>query len=96
MIHRMAIAFFGAEIADPGAERAHLDGELAAARHIACGDSADLRAVHVEVDAARELIAIRLEKTGDRAMVARLGARIAGGDTGSILFVVHGGSQLTL
>jgi hypothetical protein len=89
MLHRMALAFLGTELARVCAECADLAHQFAAPRHIGGGKAADLGTIHVELDAAREVVAIRFEKAGDGTVAGRLRGRVARVDARSIVFVGH-------
>ena len=85
----MLCAFLAAGIAHVGADSTQGCGEFAAACHIAGRHAADLRAVHIERDAARHHFYIIFRQAGGRAMIARSGARITRIDTFLELFVRH-------
>ena len=77
VVHRVLRALFAARLADVGAEPAQRAGELAAACHVAGGQPADRSAIHVERDASRHRLHVRLLQTGGGAMVAGDGAGVA-------------------
>lgn len=78
---------FGAGFADMGAKRANLFRVDAAACHEACGEMADGCAVDVVADAVRHHGRVFFGEAGGRAVIASVGAGIAGSDTGLVLFV---------
>ena len=90
MIHGVFGAFFTACLADFRAQLANLRHELASAAHEASGESADRGAVHVERNASSHHVCVGLLQAGDRAVVAGIGAGVAGVDAGLIHLVLHG------
>ena len=89
VIHGVLGAFFAACLADLCAQFADLCHELASAGHEASGDSADRGAVHVERNAPGHHVCVGFPQAGDRAVVAGIGAGIAGVDAGLIHLVLH-------
>jgi hypothetical protein len=85
----MAFAFLAAGLANLRAELADRTGELTAAGHRRSGKAADLRAVHVERDAAGHLPDVGLLQAGGCAVIAGVGAGLAGFNAFSELFVGH-------
>jgi len=82
MLHVVPLAFLRAPLADAGAKGGHLAGKLTVPGHVRRGEAADLCAVEVELDAARELVPIGFEEAGlgalaagFRTLVARVDAR---------------------
>lgn len=89
VVRRMAFAFLAAGLANLRADLANRASELTATRHHRSGKAADLRAVHVERDAAGHLRDVRLLQTGRCAMVAGVGTGLAGFNAFSKLLVGH-------
>lgn len=56
MFHLMLRAFLGARVTKLRTRVADRRCELTAARHIACGQAADLRAVDIQLDAACQFL----------------------------------------
>lgn len=82
-------ALFAAGVAYLGAEATNVPGQLAAASHVLGSEAADRGAIEVELYAASQVLHLRFAKTGSGAMVASLGAGVAGLDAGAELFVSH-------
>jgi hypothetical protein len=78
-----------AGFADVGANLADVAGKFAAARHIARGKPTNRRAIDVQPNAFRHHFDVLLAKTSGSAVVASIGALVAGVDTGLILLVSH-------
>ena len=89
VVRRMAFAFLAAGLANLRADLANRASELTAARHHRSGQAADLRAVHVERDAAGHLPDVGLLQAGRGAMVAGVGAGLASLNAFSELIVGH-------
>src|SRR3569833_2792802 len=70
MLHLMLGALVSAGIADFGAKLTQDVGEFAIPRHVAGRHSADLRAIHVQCDAARHNLHVLLLHAGSFAIVA--------------------------
>lgn len=87
MTHFMLGAFIAASLADIGAELAQRLGELAASCHVRSSHAADLRAIHVQRNAAGHHFYILLLQAGSRTMVARNGAGVACIDAGLKFFM---------
>jgi hypothetical protein len=83
-------AFLSAGLADLGADFPDHIHHLAVARHVGSRQAADLGAIHIQPDAARQFTRVRFGKAGHRAPVADIGALIARIDTGSVLLIDHG------
>jgi hypothetical protein len=88
--HLMLFAFFAAGIAHVGTDIAECGGELASARHVAGRHAADLRTVHIELDAARHHFYVIFGQAGGSAVIAGRGACITLVDTSLELFMSHG------
>lgn len=89
MFHLELCAFIPASLTQVGTGLANRTGKLAATRHIACSQAANLGAVHIQGNAARHRFQIRFLQTSGCAMVASICACIAGFDTGCKLFMGH-------
>ena len=83
-------AFVAADLADFRANPAGLLGELAAPRHITGGEPTDGGTVNVEPDAARHHLDIVFLQASGGAVVAGIGASVAGFDAGRVLLMSHG------
>src|SRR4051812_1353236 len=82
MRHLVPGAFLRAGIANGRADVAKVGRKLAAARHIAGGEAAYLRAVDIELDATRHLCDVLLCQARRGAVIAGGGTIVAGVDAG--------------
>ena len=89
MVALVPAAFFATGLANLGAQLAQRLGEITAASLAGGGHATDGGAVHVERNAARHHLHVRLLETRRRAVVAGIGAPIAGVDAGRVLLVGH-------
>src|SRR4051812_9726364 len=88
MFHRIVLrAFIRASFADLSAGLADQVDKFAIAAHIGHRESAHVRAIHVELDAARQMRKVLFFQTRDRAFVASHRAVIAGIYARSHLFI---------
>ena len=89
LARRLLRALLAAELASRGAQRAQLDGELAAPRQVTGRQPAYLRALHVALDASNGLCRARLFQTGGRAAMACSDGVITAVDAGTEVFFIH-------
>jgi hypothetical protein len=89
MLHLMFRAFISTGVADFSASLAKNAGEFTASRHVTGSQAADLRAVHVQGNAARHRLDISLLQAGGCTIVAGVRAVIASFDTGFVLLLGH-------
>lgn len=89
MFQRMLCAFFGAHFTNLGANSPDRVDHFAVARHVRRRQAANLRAVHIQLDATRHLFHIFFREAGHGALIAGIGAIIARLDAGSELFMNH-------
>lgn len=82
-------AFFGAGIADVGTERADFVREHFTACHKCGGGAANIRTLHVQLDAARQHFHVLFVKTSSGAMIAFGSAGVTSVDAGLMFFVAH-------
>src|SRR4029079_6525189 len=87
MLHVVALALLGAPFAHAGAQGGYLAGELAVTGHIGRSEAADFGAIEIELDAARELVAVGFEEAGLGAIAARIRAGVARLDARSKVLV---------
>ncbi len=93
MVESMLGALGAAGIADFGAERADLGGELGAARHLARGEGADVGATAIKFDAMGHHVDVGLAEAGGGAALAGVSASMAGLNAVVEGKVVHGGAR---
>ena len=89
VIHLMLAALFCACLAHFCAQAAKGLGKFASTSHIAGRKAANLRAIHVQLYAARHAFNVLLFQTGNSAVVARGGAGITSVDARLKLFMRH-------
>lgn len=89
MLGLMLSAFLAASIANVGARLANSRGKFTATRHVCRSHSANLCAIHVELNAARHFLDILFRQAGNGAVIAGSCAGIAFVDTGLKLFMCH-------
>lgn len=89
VLHGMLCALIAAGITHFCTRQTNCAGKLAAPGHIAGGQSANLRAVHVQCDTARHRFGIRLLQAGYSAVIAGVCASIAGVNTRFELLMCH-------
>jgi len=68
VLHVMLRALLGACLANVGARSANDASQLAPARHVTGGESADLRAVDIKLNTARHLRCVWVRETRARAV----------------------------
>jgi len=89
MLHIVLCAFFTAGLAHVGTYTAYRRYEVAVAGHVRRCQATDLRAIHIELDAARHHFRIVLRKTGDRTMIASIRTVVTGFNAFSELLMSH-------
>jgi hypothetical protein len=89
MTHRVPVAFLRACVADARAELARVGRELAAARHVRYCETADVRAIDVQADAARHLGDVGFLEARRGAVIAGERTFVAGVDAGFEVLVGH-------
>ncbi len=89
MVHLILRALFGAGVACFRAGIANDAREFASSRHIPCRQTANLGAVHIELDAPGHFLHVLFIQARRRAMVACGGASVAFVDAGLELFMSH-------
>lgn len=83
-------ALLAAGLADLCTELADLPGEFTASRHVGSGHPADGGAIDIERDAPRHHLDVVFLQASGRAVIAGVGAIVAGTDAACELFLSHG------